>query len=176
MSMPAAPVCRQLIVQIVGYKNTGKTTMVCRLTEQFKQAGYKVGTIKHDAHSFDMDRPGTDTWLHQAAGADMTAISSSAQSAILYRESLSLEEMIIAMDSADIILIEGYKNAAYPKLLLLRTAEDLELLQMLNGIAAIAVWPEAMPLIAPLLPLEWPVADINDGDKLFELAIAAARL
>ncbi|MDF2834525.1 MAG: molybdopterin-guanine dinucleotide biosynthesis protein B-like protein, partial [Paenibacillus sp.] len=60
---------RPAVIQVVGYKNTGKTTIVCQLTSLLKEAGYKVGTIKHDAHEFRMDHPGTDTWKHQQSGA-----------------------------------------------------------------------------------------------------------
>ncbi len=130
-----------LIFQIVGYKNAGKTTLTCKLVERFKSDGRVVATIKHDAHDFEMDRPGTDTWQHQQAGADMTAIASPHRTAWLSRLPLTLDAMIARMDGAEIILIEGFKQAAFPKLVLLKQPEDFELLALPNTIAAV-VWDE----------------------------------
>lgn len=159
----------QLIIQIVGYKNTGKTTMVCRLTELFKQAGYVVGTIKHDAHHFQMDTPGTDTWKHQQAGADITAISSLEGTAILKSHSEPLEQLIAQMPEADVILIEGFKLASYPKIVLLRTPDDLPLLE-LSSIIGIAAWPEASALIDGNR-LHVPLFDIDQIELLFQFIL-----
>jgi molybdopterin-guanine dinucleotide biosynthesis adapter protein len=157
---------RPLIFQVVGYKNTGKTTLVCKLIERFKADGRTVATIKHDAHDFEMDRPGTDTWQHQQAGADMTAISSPRRTAWLSRSPLTLEEMIERMDGADIILIEGFKNAAYPKLVLLKQPEDLPLLALPNTIAA-AVWDELGEH-----PPHLPVFGIDDTDAIYRYLVS----
>jgi molybdopterin-guanine dinucleotide biosynthesis protein B len=159
---------KQLIIQIVGYKNTGKTTMVCRLTERFKQAGYKVGTIKRDAHDFQIDKPGTDTWKHQAAGADITAITSSKRTAILKAYSESLEQLIAQMSEADIILIEGFKDAAYPKIVMIRTEEDLELLISTKNPIAAALWPEASSLASSSVQ----AIAIDQIEELFQKILA----
>lgn len=135
--------CRPFIFQIIGYKNTGKTTLVCRLTSLLKEAGYKVGTIKHDAHRFQMDHPGTDTWKHQQSGADMTAITSPAGTALVSRHPSGLEQLIELMIHADYVLVEGYKRENYPKILLVKNEEDLGLAQSVSRLAAIALWPEA---------------------------------
>ncbi|WP_424769384.1 molybdopterin-guanine dinucleotide biosynthesis protein B [Paenibacillus sp. sgz302251] len=155
-----------LIVQIVGYKNTGKTTLVCRLIERFKQAGYKVGTIKHDAHDFQMDSPGTDTWKHQAAGADVTAITSSRRTAIIKQHTESLEQLIPQLQHADVILIEGFKTASYPKIIAIQSAKDLELLQNVTNPLAAAVWPDAVSAAADIAI---PVIDINQTEQLYQL-------
>ncbi|QYR20710.1 molybdopterin-guanine dinucleotide biosynthesis protein B [Paenibacillus sp. sptzw28] len=135
----------QFVLQVVGYKNSGKTTLITSLIQRFKRAGYTVGTVKHDAHDFTMDTPGTDTWKHQAAGADITAISSSNRSAILRSRPESLHSLLEQMGNADIVLVEGFKQEAYPKLILIREPADIKLLRELtspNGSAAI-LWPEA---------------------------------
>lgn len=132
-----------VVLQIIGYKNSGKTTLITELIRRLKQAGYSVGTVKHDAHQFQMDYPGTDTWKHQEAGADVTAISSSNRSAILrnYPESLSM--LLRQMSEVHIVLVEGFKQESYPKLVLLRTSEDFELLQMVSNPIAVILWPQA---------------------------------
>lgn len=155
-----------LIVQIVGYKNTGKTTLVCRLTERYKQAGYKVGTIKRDAHDFQIDTPGTDTWKHQEAGADITAITSSERTAVMMRHNVPLDQLIAQMSEVDVILIEGFKEAAYPKIIMVRSAQDLELLHTLQNPLAAAVWPEAMLTSSAGIALT--AIDVNQIDQLFQ--------
>ncbi|CAM4380604.1 molybdopterin-guanine dinucleotide biosynthesis protein B [Paenibacillus alkaliterrae] len=162
-----------IVVQIVGYKNTGKTTLVCRLTERFKQAGYKVGTIKRDAHDFQMDTPGTDTWKHQAAGAEMTAITSSKRTAILKQHTESLDRLIEQMKECDVILIEGFKTAAYPKIIMIRTAADLELLQQATNALAAAAWSEADFRTDPSFAT--PVFDINQIDQLFQKVLSLSK-
>ncbi len=134
---------RPIVFQIVGYKNTGKTTLVCRLTSLLKEDGYIVGTIKHDAHEFRMDHPGTDTWKHQRSGADLTAISSSTGTAFVSRQPSTLKQLIELMAGADYVLVEGFKQEAYPKLLLIRNEGDLELAKSVSRLAAVALWPEA---------------------------------
>lgn len=131
---------RPIIFQIVGYKNSGKTTLVAELTRRFKQDGFTVGTAKRDAHDFTIDTPGTDTWKHQEAGADVTAISSSARSAVLRSSPMALSGLLAYMQDADIILVEGFKRESYPKLILLRSIEDIHLLQQLSSPAAAVIW------------------------------------
>lgn len=155
---------KPVIIQVVGYKNTGKTTLVCRLTERFKQAGYKVGTIKRDAHDFQIDKPGTDTWKHQAAGADITAITSSQRTAIMKAYSESLEQLIAQMPEADVILIEGFKDAAYPKVVMIRTEADHELLLSTKNPIAAVLWPEASSLASSSVQ----TIAIDQIDELFQ--------
>ena len=161
-----------LIIQFVGYKNTGKTTWVCRMTESFKHAGYKVGTVKHDAHDFQMDTPGTDTWKHQAAGADITAISSSSRTAIIKNTPDPLEALIASMDSlVDIILVEGFKAAPYPKVVFAKETSHLQLLQETSRPVALVCWPEltADTDIPGRLDSELPVFAYDDYDAVFKL-------
>ncbi|WP_182914177.1 molybdopterin-guanine dinucleotide biosynthesis protein B [Paenibacillus sp. 1011MAR3C5] len=167
------------IIQFVGYKNTGKTTSVCRLTEKYKRKGQRVGTIKHDAHDFQIDTPGTDTWQHQAAGADVTAITSASRTAILKSSGTELDSLIAAMaQDVDIILIEGFKSAPYPKIVFAREASQLALLQAISQPIALVCWPEALATAAEGRPdAEWglssepllPVIPIDDVDALFTL-------
>ncbi|WP_138752846.1 molybdopterin-guanine dinucleotide biosynthesis protein B [Paenibacillus sinopodophylli] len=155
-----------LIIQIVGYKNTGKTTMVCRLTEHFKYSGYKVGTIKRDAHDFQMDTPGTDTWKHQAAGADITAITSTKRTAILKPHTESLDQLLAQMSEVDIVLVEGFKDASYPKIIMVRTASDIDLLHQLDNPLAAAFWPEASTFFSDIP--SFPAFEINQTEQLYK--------
>lgn len=133
---------RPAVIQVTGYKNAGKTELVCRLVDYYKRESLRVGTIKHDAHDFDMDKPGTDTWKHQQAGADMTAITSPHRTVLIRRSPETLERLVAAMYEAELLLVEGFKEADYPKLVLLRREADLPLIGASRRPVAWVVWPE----------------------------------
>jgi molybdopterin-guanine dinucleotide biosynthesis protein B len=173
LTMQSSSARQQLIIQVIGYKNTGKTTLVCRLTERFKQSGYKVGTIKRDAHDFQIDKPGTDTWKHQAAGADITAITSSTRTAIMKAYSESLEQLISQMPEADIVLIEGFKDAAYPKVIMIRSEADHELFKIAKNKVVAALWPEAR--LPELTGSSIQAIAVDQIEELFQTLIAIPK-
>jgi molybdopterin-guanine dinucleotide biosynthesis protein B len=106
------------IVSFVGKSNSGKTTLLEKVIRELKRRGYRVGTIKHDAHDFEMDRPGTDTWRHAQAGSDHVLISSPHKVASIRRveQEMPLLELAAQMPDVDIILTEGYKRGPAPKI------------------------------------------------------------
>ncbi|MCD9023156.1 molybdopterin-guanine dinucleotide biosynthesis protein B [Cohnella silvisoli] len=126
------------IIQVVGYKNAGKTTLACELVRQLTSLGLRVGTLKHDAHDFEPDIAGKDTWQHRQAGAQVTAITSPSRTAWVQEEPTSLDDLVARMAklSLDYLIIEGFKSAAYPKIVLLRSEQDEDLLTLPNIIAA----------------------------------------
>lgn len=128
------------VIQIVGYKNSGKTHLMCRLVYELKARGYCVGTIKHDAHEFEIDHQGRDTWKYYNAGADAVAITSESKTAVIRRTTESLEGLITSMAEVDVVLVEGFKTENYPKIVMLRNEEDLQLLQLVNHVFAVASW------------------------------------
>ena len=153
------------IFQIVGYKNAGKTTLLCKLIGRLKASGKQVGTIKHDGHDFVMDHPGTDTWQHQEAGADAIAITSAHQTAWIRKQATTLEAMIEGMSDMDVILVEGFKSADYPKLILLRSQEDHVLLSQLSRPVGIICG------LVSNLPLEAPVFHRDDDADIAHLLL-----
>jgi len=132
------------ILQVVGYKNAGKTTLACELVRHFAQRGWRVGTIKHDAHDFEPDVPGKDTWHHRQAGAYTTAIASPTRTAWSVEQTTGLDALIAAMNgqAVDLVVVEGFKTAPHAKIVLLRGADDADLLR-LPGIVAAAERPPA---------------------------------
>ncbi|HHP51133.1 MAG TPA: molybdopterin-guanine dinucleotide biosynthesis protein B [Moorella mulderi] len=107
------------IISVVGPSNSGKTNLITRLVPELKCRGYKVATIKHDAHDFEIDHPGKDSWLHARAGADVVLISSPYKVALIEKveAELQLEEVIKRILSpVDLIITEGYKREKYPKI------------------------------------------------------------
>ncbi|RAV12683.1 molybdopterin-guanine dinucleotide biosynthesis protein B [Paenibacillus contaminans] len=166
------------VFQVVGYKNTGKTTLICRLVQAFKRSGYRVGTIKHDGHDFEIDKPGTDTWKHRASGADMVAITSAFQTAMIESRPATLQELIGRMNSADIVLAEGFKAEHYPKIVLLKDREHRELLERVSFPIAAVCWydeTDAADAVAEPGKAEVPRFAIDDADGIFQLLLDHIR-
>ncbi|MDW7649824.1 MAG: molybdopterin-guanine dinucleotide biosynthesis protein B [Bacillota bacterium] len=111
------------IVAVVGRSGSGKTTLLCGLIPELKRRGYRVATIKHDVHGFDIDKPGKDTWKHAQAGADTVVISSPWKVAMIEKmeQELTLDEVIAKISNTDIILSEGYKKNNKPKIEIFRS-------------------------------------------------------
>ncbi|THF76113.1 molybdopterin-guanine dinucleotide biosynthesis protein B [Cohnella fermenti] len=128
------------VIQVVGYKNSGKTTLVEHLVRTLTAAGLAVGTVKHDAHRFDVDREGTDTFRHREAGACMTAITSDCRTAFMEERPVPLEEIVRRMTDMDAVVVEGFKQDNYAKIVMLRTQEDEELLHRLTNVRAVVSW------------------------------------
>lgn len=133
------------VCQIVGYKNSGKTTLICALIPLLQRRGCTVAVIKHDAHQYDMDHPGTDTWMQRQAGASAIAITSTSRTSVIEERGSSLSELISAFSGYDYVLVEGFKQeAAYPKIVLIQNEDDLQLLKMSKPVAAAAFWEQRM--------------------------------
>jgi molybdopterin-guanine dinucleotide biosynthesis protein B len=110
------------IVCVVGRSNAGKTTFIEKLLPELTRLGLKVGTIKHDVHGFDIDRPGKDSWRHKQAGARATLISSPTKLALIMDtdHDRHLDELQCYFSGLDLILTEGYKREAKPKIEIFR--------------------------------------------------------
>lgn len=108
---------RSFALGIAGYSGGGKTTLIEKLIPVLKSRGIKVAVVKHDAHGFQMDHEGKDTYRFSAAGADRVMISSAASGfAEIDKSPRSLEEMLRGIDDMDIVIVEGYKGADIPKM------------------------------------------------------------
>lgn len=107
------------VISIVGFSKSGKTTFIKKLIQELSSKGYKLGTIKHDVHGFEIDHPGKDSWHHSQAGAKEVILSSPMRVAILREteEETLVEKLIKSFsDNLDLILTEGYKKGPYPKI------------------------------------------------------------
>jgi len=110
---------------ITGWKNSGKTQLVTRLVAEFTARGFKVSTVKHAHHNFDIDRPGADSYRHREAGASEVALVSGRRWALMHElrneEEPPLNEILSRLAPCDLILIEGYKRENHPKIEARRT-------------------------------------------------------
>ncbi len=108
------------VVGISGWKNSGKTGLTVRLVEAFTRRGYRVSTIKHAHHDFDIDKPGADSFRHREAGAHEVAIVSGTRFAVMHElrgeQEPGLNEILDRLAPSDVVLIEGYKREPIPKI------------------------------------------------------------
>ncbi|MFD1864166.1 molybdopterin-guanine dinucleotide biosynthesis protein B [Planococcus chinensis] len=132
------------ILQVVGYKNSGKTTLMNRLIALAQETGKKVSAIKHHGHGGKPDLPpaGTDSTQFLANGAASSLVYGGGLVQLhLERQEADLEKFIgfSKLIDPDFILIEGFKDAPYPKAVLVRSGEDWDTLKGLSDIRAVFV-------------------------------------
>lgn len=119
------------IISIVGKSDSGKTTLIEKLVPEMVRRGYRIATVKHDTHGFEVDHEGKDSWRHKKAGAHTVVISSSQKVALIrdVEEDLRLEEIRERfIQDVDIIISEGYKRDIQPKIEIFRRERHDELL------------------------------------------------
>jgi molybdopterin-guanine dinucleotide biosynthesis protein B len=147
------------VVGIVGYKNTGKTTLAHGVSRELATRGYTVAVIKHSSHHLDL--AGKDTAI-LGTSADPVAIISPRGSGIFWRKPLSLEDMLLHV-AADIILVEGFKTEkTFPKVLCLRGMPDDRTL--FDGLAICVVGPTDQ-----MDQVDVPVLDRDDVARIADL-------
>ena len=114
------------VIGIVGWKKSGKTTLVVRLIEEFTRRGLRVASIKHAHHNFQIDDKETDSARHRRAGAAQVAIVSARRWALIGElgdePEPGLAEVIGWLGPCDLVIVEGYKSAAIPKIETRRSA------------------------------------------------------
>jgi molybdopterin-guanine dinucleotide biosynthesis protein B len=114
------------IISIIGRKNAGKTTLAVALASELVRRGHRVMTIKHGHHPANVDKPGTDSWRHFHEGRAERVLIASPDLRVLFERSPDEYDPVgLArryLDEADIVLTEGYKAAALPKIEVFRRA------------------------------------------------------
>jgi len=136
-------------VSLVGKSGVGKTTALEHVIRELKRRGYRVGTVKHDTHGFEVDKPGKDSWRHAQAGSDAVAISASHKVALIRQldREMSLDEIVQLMGEVDIVVTEGYRRGNKPKIEVTRMDRGAELLcQAEELIGIMADYPLDMPV------------------------------
>lgn len=156
------------IVGIAGWKKSGKTTLTVRLVELFTQRGLKVVTVKHAHHAFDIDDGQTDSARHRRAGARQVAVVSGRRWALVTEldgvPEPNFDEIVAALDPADLIIVEGYKTAPIPKIEARRSA----------SITKRELWREDARVIAVAADHHvdaggLPVLDLDDVEAIADL-------
>lgn len=151
------------VISIVAKSGTGKTTLLVKLIAELKRRGYRVGAVKHDAHQFEIDHEGKDSWKLTQAGADTMVISSRTKLAMVKinpdEDEPHVTELIATYFSdVDLVLTEGFKKNTFPKIEVNRKERSQKLLCRgeHDDPALIAVATN------DCLDLDVPVHDLND--------------
>lgn len=154
------------VVGFTGRSGSGKTTFIEKLIPELKGRGLKVGTIKHDAHEFEIDKPGKDSYRHRAAGADIGVITSDTKLAMVKRLDAPLnvrEIMDGLMADMDIVIVEGYKSEPIPRIEVIRKEEGREM---------IFDPAELLAVVTDLdLALDIPVFGLEDTSSVADLIV-----
>jgi molybdopterin-guanine dinucleotide biosynthesis protein MobB len=153
---------------------TGKTTYLEKLVACLKERGLRIALIKHDAHGFELDQPGKDSYRLREAGVDTMILSGPDQTVQINRHTAgepSLKQLLSSIQGVDLILIEGYKFGAQPKIQLLRKGySKAPVGNPENTIAYIADFPYDP------VPSDLPVFALNDPQDLAEYLVSSFGL
>ena len=130
----------KVVISVVAKSGSGKTTLLEKVIKILKEKGIKLAVVKHDAHSFEMDKPGKDTWRHSQAGADIIAMSSPEKFAMIEKREreLTLDEIVERIEGVDLIITEGFKRENKPKIEVFRSTAHKTLLCEPSELIAIA--------------------------------------
>ena len=105
---------------IAGWKNSGKTTLVCALVRELSARGYVVSTIKRAHHNVSVDHPGKDSFKHRQSGAVEVLVTSDKRWALMHEHPhpirKNLSSMIAKLSPADLVIVEGFKSEPIPKI------------------------------------------------------------
>ena len=161
------------VVSIVAKSGTGKTTLLEKLIAELKNRDYRVGVVKHDAHRFDIDHEGKDSWRLTQAGADTLLITSPDKIAMVKQHRTGQEPVLADTITSycgdlDIVLTEGFKRSSMPKIEVHRLERSERLLCRGEQIDPTLI---AVASDQPL-ELDVPVFDINDAVGLADMIVA----
>jgi molybdopterin-guanine dinucleotide biosynthesis protein B len=166
------------VLGLAGWSGAGKTTVLTRLIPALRARGLSVSTLKHAHHSFDIDKPGKDSYLHREAGASEVLIASGNRWALMHElrgePEPPLADLLTRFAPVDLILVEGYKRDAHPKIEVRQDAngkpwlypEDANILAI---VADMAPQGTALPyahlddiegIVGLVLNLAWPLDQV----------------
>ena len=158
-----------VILQIAGYSNSGKTTLIEKLIMKSREIGLDVGTIKHHGHGKTLKSldEGKDSWRHRKAGSVATAVAANEtlQLQVTKKEPWTVEQLLPIYRSLelDVIFIEGYKKENYPKIVIIRNEHHLSLVNELPNIQAVILWS---PLLSSC-DFRGPIFYLDEEERYF---------
>ena len=162
------------VIAIVGKSNIGKTTFIEKLLPEIISRGYRVATIKHDVHGFEVDKEGKDSWRHRKAGAACTVISSPKQLALIRdidHDAMPDEVLGRFISDVDLVITEGYKREPLPKVEVYRSSMYPEPLCTKDDNLIAVMSDKPLDLGAPCLGLD----DVKELTDIIEQRFLAPR-
>jgi molybdopterin-guanine dinucleotide biosynthesis protein B len=159
------------IIGLAGWSGAGKTTLMVKLLPRLIGRGLSVSTLKHAHHRFDVDVPGKDSFEHRRAGAAQVMVASGVRWALMTElrsaREPTLAELLARMDPVDLIIVEGFKRDAHPKVEVHRAANAKPWMRPeMPGIVAVA--SDVPP------PYDLPRAHLDDVEAIASLVTAHA--
>ena len=158
---------------VVGWKNAGKTGLMERLVTEITGRGFTVSTVKHAHHTFDVDHPGKDSHRHRVAGATEVLLASRNRFALMHElraeEEPALEDLLGKLAPVDLVLVEGYKRDAHPK---------VEAHRSVTGNSLIATDDPTVRAVASDTPLDLdrPVFNLDDTKAVADFILSEVGL
>src|ERR1700730_1434004 len=160
------------IIGLAGWSGSGKTTPITKLIPRLIARGLRVSTLKHAHHGFDLDKPGKDSFMHRESGATEVIISSAKRWAILHElrdeKEWNMGDLVAKMSPVDLVLVEGFKRDAFPKLEIHRAANGKPLLHPEDPHIVAVASDGALPAA------KVPVVDLNDIEAIADLLLKHA--
>ena len=157
---------------LAGWSGSGKTTLLAQLLPVLIGRGYRVSTIKHAHHAFDVDTPGKDSWVHRQAGATEVLVASAARFALLAEHRGGVEpelpELLARLAPVDLVLVEGFKRDPHPKIEISRSATGKPYLWPGDATIAAVAADHAVP------GCDRMVLDLNDIVAIADCVLAHA--
>jgi molybdopterin-guanine dinucleotide biosynthesis adapter protein len=143
------------VIGLAGWSGAGKTTLLARIIPHFHKEGLRVSVIKHAHHSFDVDVPGKDSWVHRQSGAMEVLVSSGQRWALMHElrgaAEPRLPELLKKMSPVDLVVVEGFKSEPHRKIEVHRAANGKAMLfpddPAIVGIATDAALETALPVV-----------------------------
>jgi len=156
------------VLGFAGYSGSGKTTLIEQLIPRFVAMKLSVSLVKHAHHSFDIDRPGKDSWRHREAGAGEVLISSGQRWVLMHEvrdmPEPTLDEQLKRLGPCDLVLVEGFKRSALPKLEVYR-----------HSVGKPMLWPQDENIVAiatdEALDTPLPQLDLNDPTAVAKFVV-----
>jgi molybdopterin-guanine dinucleotide biosynthesis protein B len=163
---------RMRVIGIAGWSGAGKTTLLAKLIPRLVARGVRVSTVKHAHHAFDVDQPGKDSHTHRMAGATEVLVSSVNRWALVHElrgaAEPKLSDLLGKLAPVDLVIVEGFKHGAHPKLEIYRSAVGKPPLHP-DDPRIVAVASDA-----PVPSARVPVVGLDDVDAIADLMLAHA--
>ena len=146
------------LIGFAGWSGAGKTTLLTRLIPELVGRGLRVSTLKHAHHAFDVDTPGKDSWVHRQAGATEVLVGSARRWALMHelRDEVEpgLTALLARLGRVDLVLVEGFKRGAHPRVEVHRAANGKPALHPddpdIVAVASDSPFPGARVPVVPL--------------------------
>jgi len=160
------------VIGIAGWSGAGKTTLLAKMIPRLLERGLRVSTVKHAHHGFDVDQPGKDSHTHRMAGATEVLVSSAARWALVHELRGAAEprlgELLAKLAPVDLVIVEGFKHGAHPKLEVYRAAVSKPPLHPEDPHIVAVAADVALPAARV------PVCSLDDIDGIIDLIVARA--